>query len=114
MSTRKGREGDKDRDRDGEPASAAERVRSLAKEERLLLEVRDELYGGSWDELEADLRARLAGKPYIFQLATRIEEDLSRVERLREFEEENGVDLGALLRDGEGADGGVGMDYRRI
>ncbi len=74
-------------------------ARELGLPERTLLAVRDELYGGAWDELEKDLRARLAGRPYIFRLATKIEEDLERIARLRRFEEERGVDLRKVLRE---------------
>jgi hypothetical protein len=67
-------------------------VTDLAPEDRVLRDVRDQLYGGDWDELERDLRARLDGKPYIFKLATQIEEDLARIARLRAAERE--VDQG--------------------
>ncbi|GIW72480.1 MAG: hypothetical protein KatS3mg102_2022 [Planctomycetota bacterium] len=70
---------------------------ALSREDRTFLLVRDELYGGSWEEVEHDLRARLAGRPYIFKLATRIEEDLERIERLRRYEREHGVDLRQVL-----------------
>ncbi len=69
----------------------------LTKEERLLLAIRDELYSGSWDDLVADLEARKNRKPYVFKLATRLEEDLARVEKLRAFEREHAVDLRKLL-----------------
>jgi hypothetical protein len=81
----------------GEDATPEEFVRSLPLEDRVLVDARDELYGGAWDELERDLRARLAGKPFIFKLATKIEEDLGRIERLRRFEAARGVDLGEVL-----------------
>lgn len=80
-------------------------LRALSREDRVLVDVRDELYAGEWDELEGDLRARLAGKPYIFKLASKIEEDLGRIERLRRFEKARGVDLGELLRRAETAGG---------
>jgi hypothetical protein len=70
--------------------------RSLSREERQLILLRDELYDGSWDEMVEDLRDRLAGKPYIFKLMNRIEEDLARIERLRKYEGEQGVDLGRV------------------
>ena len=60
----------------------------LAPEDRVLRDVRDQLYGGDWDELERDLRARLEGKPFIFKLASKIEEDLARIARLRQAERE--------------------------
>jgi len=73
-------------------------ARALPVEDRTFVAVRDELYGGSWVEVEADLQARLAGKPYIFKLATTIKEDLERIAKLRRFEEEHKVDLGLVLR----------------
>jgi len=68
-------------------------VESLSREERMLVVLRRELYEGSWDEMAADLKARLEGRPYIFKLAHRIVDDLERIERLREFESRSGVDL---------------------
>lgn len=72
----------------------------LTKEERLLIAIRDELYEGSWDDLVADLEARKGRKPYVFKLATRLEEDLARVEKLRAFEREQSIDLRTLLGPG--------------
>lgn len=68
-------------------------ARALSPVDVTFLAIRDELYGGSWDEVEADLRARLDGKPTIFELTTKIEEDLDRIDRLRGFESTHGVDL---------------------
>ena len=68
-------------------------ARALSSVDVTFLAIRDELYGGSWNEVEADLRARLGGKPTIFELSTKIEEDLERIERLRGFESTHGVDL---------------------
>ena len=82
-------------------------LEGLTKEERLLVAIRDELYGGSWDEVLADLEARKNRKPFIVKLATRLEEDITRVEKLRAFEREHAVDLRALL-DGPGGNEEVG------
>ncbi len=68
-------------------------VERMSREERMLLVLRQELYDGDWDEIVADLRARLEGRPYIFKLAHRIADDLDRIQRLREFERRRGVDL---------------------
>jgi len=78
----------------------------LTKEERLLVAIRDELYEGSWEELLADLEARKGRKPFIVKLATRIEEDMARVEKLRAFEREHAVDLRTLLGDPGTVEGG--------
>ncbi|KPK82229.1 MAG: hypothetical protein AMJ81_09975 [Phycisphaerae bacterium SM23_33] len=69
-------------------------VRRLTPEERMLVVLKRELYDGSWDDMVADLRARLDGRPYIFKLVNRIGEDLERIERLRAFEKDYDVDLG--------------------
>ncbi len=83
-------------------AEADEKVRrfieQLTSEERLLVVLKDELYEGSWTEMIADLQARLEGRPYIFKLAHRITDDLERIERLRSFERDHGVDLGEHVR----------------
>ena len=68
-------------------------VQGMPSEERMLVVLKRELYEGSWDEMVADLQARLEGRPYIFKLAHRIADDLKRIDRLREFEERCGVDL---------------------
>ena len=68
-------------------------VQGLTSEERMLVVLKRELYEGSWDEMVADLRARLDGRPYIFKLAHRIADDLERIERLRQFELAQRVDL---------------------
>ena len=59
----------------------------------MLVVLRHELYEGSWDEMDKDLRARLEGRPYIFKLANRIADDLERIQRLREFEQSHDIDL---------------------
>ncbi len=69
----------------------------LTREERMLVVLKRELYEGSWDDMVADLRARLEGRPYIFKLVNRISDDLDRIARLRVFEEENSVDLSTFV-----------------
>jgi len=68
-------------------------IERMTNEERMLVMLRRELYDGSWDEMEKDLRARLEGRPYIFKLAHRIADDLDRIQRLRRFEQSVNVDL---------------------
>lgn len=68
-------------------------VDRMTSEERMLVVLKGELYDGDWGEMEADLKARMDGGPYIFKLAHRIEDDLARLERLRRFESAAGVDL---------------------
>jgi len=68
-------------------------VTGMSREQRMLVVLKKELYEGSWDEMLADLQARLQGKPYIFKLANRISDDIDRIKRLRAFEQAHGVDL---------------------
>ncbi|MFP3938045.1 MAG: hypothetical protein ACLFVW_06850 [Phycisphaerae bacterium] len=68
-------------------------VEAMSPEERMLVVLKRELYEGNWDEMVADLNARLEGRPYIFKLAHRITDDLERIRRLRRFEQTHGVDL---------------------
>ena len=68
-------------------------VSQMTSEERTLLVLRDELYEGRWDEMQTDLKERLAGRPYVFKLASRIEDDLARIRRMRDIEERCHVNL---------------------
>lgn len=68
-------------------------VSTMTPEEHMLITLRDELYGGRWDEMETDLRQRLAGRPYVFKLASRIEDDLARIRRMRDVENQFQVNL---------------------
>ena len=40
-----------------------------------------------------DLQNRLAGKPYIFKLDTRIKDDIARIKTMQKFEGEQDIDL---------------------
>lgn len=79
------------------PPTVQQFVGSLTREERMLLVLKRELYDGRWDDMVDDLQARLAGGPYIFKLASRIEDDLERIDRLRGFEEAHDLDLSDLF-----------------
>ena len=67
----------------------------------MLLTLRDELYGGSWSRMLDDLRDRLHGKPYIFKLANKIEEDIARIDKLKSYEENCHVNLSQYATDAE-------------
>lgn len=73
-------------------------VEGLSSEERMLVVLKRELYDGSWDEMVADLKARLEGRPYIFKLAHRIADDLDRITRLQKFEQDHRVDLSLYVQ----------------
>src|SRR4030042_385984 len=68
-------------------------VKGLSEERRMLIVLKAQLYGGTWEPMLDDLRNRLAGKPYIFKLANRIQDDIERIEQMQEFEAEHKIDL---------------------
>jgi len=69
-------------------------VNNLSDEQRMLVVLKTQLYGGTWEPMLDDLRNRLSGKPYIFKLANRIQDDIERIERMSQFEAEHNIDLG--------------------
>jgi len=73
--------------------AVADYVNRLSDEHKMLVALKSQLYGGSWDPMVDDLRNRLAGKPYIFKLVHRIQDDIERIEEMRRFEAEHKVDL---------------------
>ena len=68
-------------------------VAILSDEHRMLVILKAQLYGGTWEPMLDDLRNRLEGKPYIFKLANRIKDDIERIEQMRKFEQEHNIDL---------------------
>jgi hypothetical protein len=68
-------------------------VGTLSEECRMLVILKHQLYGGSWEPMLDDLKNRLSGKPYIFKLANRIQDDIERIEQMRKFEADHKVDL---------------------
>jgi hypothetical protein len=68
-------------------------VAGLSDEHRMLVVLKAQLYGGTWEPMLDDLQNRLEGKPYIFKLANRIKDDIGRIEQMRKFEQQHNVDL---------------------
>lgn len=77
-------------------------VESLDERDRMLIEVRDVLYEGRWSDMLADMTAARDGGPFVFKIAERVEEDLERARRMRNFEQTHDVQLNQLL--GESSD----------
>lgn len=68
-------------------------VKTLSQEEKMLVVLKEQLYNGRWEPMLDDLQNRLAGKPYIFKLATRIQDDISRIQQLQDFEQNHKINL---------------------
>ena len=68
-------------------------VDGLSDEHRMLVVLKAQLYGRTWEPMLDDLENRLEGKPYIFKLINRIKDDIERIRQMQNFEEEHNVDL---------------------
>jgi len=82
-------------------AAVADFVRGLSAEHKMLIVLKSQLYGGKWEPMYQDLKNRLEGKPYIFKLANRINDDVERIEQMRAFEKQYDVDLGDYVDSAE-------------
>jgi len=68
-------------------------VDGLSDEHRMLVVLKAQLYGGTWEPMLDDLKNRLTGKPYIFKLVNRIKDDIERIQQMQNFEEKHNIDL---------------------
>ena len=73
--------------------AVADYVHSLREEHRMLVALKTHLYEGSWEPMLDDLRNRLAGKPYIFKLVHRIQDDIERIEQMRRLQHTTSIYL---------------------
>lgn len=73
-------------------------VSHLTDEHRMLVVLKSQLYGGRWEPMLEDLKNRLEGKPYIFKLASRIQDDIQRIEEMEAFERRQGIDLADYVK----------------
>lgn len=68
-------------------------ISKLSNEHKMLIILKEQLYDGTWEPMLDDLRNRLLGKPYIFKLVNRIQDDIQRIEQMQEFEAKHNIDL---------------------
>jgi hypothetical protein len=75
---------------------------NLTPEQRMLVNIRDTLYEGSWDDFAHDLKARLDSRPAVFdivpasdRLKDTIRSHLTLIDRLRAWEQKHGIVLRA-------------------
>jgi len=73
-------------------------VDSLSEEYCMLVVLKAQLYDGTWEPMLDDLRNRLTGKPYIFKLANRIQDDIERIEQMQQFEAEHNINLADYIK----------------
>ena len=73
-------------------------VDRLSNEHRMLVILKAQLYDGTWDSMLDDLKNRLAGKPYIFKLANRINDDIARIEEMQKFEAKHNINLAEYVK----------------
>lgn len=74
----------------------------LDSEQRMLVQMRDTLYEGSWDDFVADLRARALGRAHVFEtvamsprMKATIDHHLALIEEMRVWEAQHGRSLDA-------------------
>ena len=72
----------------------------LSAEQRMLLDLRDTLYEGCWEDFVRDLEARLSGQPHVFDVvvdtanfAGTIRSHLRMIEELQGWERASGETL---------------------
>ena len=75
-------------------------VYRLTAEHRMLLQMRDTLYEGSWEDFIEDLRAREEGRPHVFEtipdtpgMKDTIHNHLDMIADMRLWEEKHGARL---------------------
>ena len=73
-------------------------LQRLESYERVLLDLKDQLYEGSWERILEDLKARLDGKPYIYKLSQTISRDVAAIERMKAYELRQNVNLSELRK----------------
>ncbi len=73
----------------------------LSDEQRMLVQIRDTLYEGSWDDFLSDLSARAEGRPHVFSLSgaspelkITIERHIDLIKQLRTWEREHRQTIG--------------------
>ena len=74
-------------------SAVCEFVSGLSEEHQMLIVLKSQLYSNSWEPMLDDLRNRLDGKPYIFKLASRIQDDVDRIEKMQKFEKDYDINL---------------------
>jgi hypothetical protein len=72
-------------------------IAGLSEEHRMLVILKSQLYGGSWEPMIDDLKNRLEGKPYIFKLVNRIKDDIERIQEMKKVEENYKIDLADFI-----------------
>lgn len=80
--------------------SSSEGAPALTDEQRMLLDLRDVLYEGSWEDFRNDLKARQESRPHVFEivppspgLKETIERHLGVIDELERWERRHGHPL---------------------
>jgi len=76
----------------------ADIIKGLTQQDQVLVVCNYELYDGRWDLMTHDLVQRLEGRPYILKLGERIKEDIERVKKLQQIENDFGIMLGDFVK----------------
>lgn len=78
--------------------SPEEFVRKMEQYERILVDLKELLYEGSWDRISMDLRNARDDKPHVYRLSHAIDRDLKAIERLKAYEARHSISLSDVLK----------------
>jgi hypothetical protein len=76
-----------------------EKASDLTPDEKMLVQLRDDLYEGRWIKFLDDLKKREQARPYMDKLVKRIKADIKRIDALQSYEFNNHVNLADLLKE---------------
>ena len=87
---------------------------TLTARDKMLVDLRDELYFGSWGNMTGDLRDRQKARPYVWKIHDPIAQDLKRIPQLQELETEMGENLATVIDAIEAADGELPKPGKKV
>ena len=73
-------------------------VKKMEQYERVLVDLKDLLYEGSWDRVASDLRAARDNRPHVYRLSNAIDRDLKAIERMKAYETKHQLSLSSVLK----------------
>lgn len=73
-------------------------VKKMEPYEKVLVDLKDLLYEGSWERICTDLLNARDDKPHVYRLSHAIERDLKAIERLKAYEARHQISLSELLK----------------
>jgi len=70
---------------------------TLTTRDKMLVQLRDELYRGSWSRMTADLNDRYKSRPFVYKIHDPIAQDLDRIPELKFLEDRTEENLAIVI-----------------